>query len=70
MEFDEVVSKRRSIRAYQKTPVSKDVVDQLINAAILAPTWKNSQTGRYHVVMSEEMLDKVRAEGLAGSIQC
>lgn len=65
MEFDEVVSKRRSIRAYQKTPVSKEVVDQLINAAILAPTWKNSQTGRYHVVMSKEMLDKVRAEGLA-----
>lgn len=65
MELNEVILKRRSVRAYQKTPVSRELIDQLIKAAVLAPTWKNSQTGRYHVVMTEEMLDKVRAEGLA-----
>lgn len=26
-----------------------------MKAAILAPSWKNSQTARYHVVLSEEM---------------
>lgn len=65
MELNEAMAKRRSIRAYQKKTVDKEVIDQLVEAAILAPTWKNSQTGRYHVVTSKEMLDKVRAEGLA-----
>ena len=36
----------------------KDVqIEQMIEAAIQAPTWKNSQTGRYHVVMSQPLLD-------------
>lgn len=64
MQFDQVVSSRRSIRKYQDKPVEKAVVEQLIQSAILSPTWKNSQTPRYHVVMSEEMLKKVKEECL------
>ena len=36
----------------------------MIEAAIQAPSWKNSQTARYHVVMSDEMLAKVKQECL------
>lgn len=65
MELNEAIAKRRSIRKYQKKEVAKELIDEMITAAIEAPTWKNSQTGRYHVVMSEEMLEKVKWEGLA-----
>lgn len=54
MELNEAIAKRRSIRKYQKKEVAKELIDEMITAAIEAPTWKNSQTGRYHVVMSEE----------------
>lgn len=64
MQFDQVVETRRSIRKYQQKPVDKATVEQLIQSAILAPTWKNSQTPRYHVVISEEMLNKVKEECL------
>lgn len=58
MEFDALLEQRRSIRRYQAQPVGKEQIEQMIEAAIQAPTWKNSQTGRYHVVMSQPLLDR------------
>ena len=59
--FDEIIRERRSIRHY--TPdknVSQEIVEQLIAAAIEAPSWKNQQTSRYYVVMSSEMREKLK----------
>ena len=65
MELDTVLENRRSIRQYKEGQmISKEMVEQLIDAAILAPSWKNSQTGRYYVVSSKEMLEKVKMESL------
>ena len=64
MELDQVVQQRRSIRKYLNKKVEKELIEQMIDAAIQAPSWKNSQTARYHVVMSDEMLSKVKAECL------
>lgn len=65
MEFQQVIEKRRSVRKYQKRALDKTVIQELLEAAILAPTWKNSQTGRYYVVMDEDKLEQVKKEGLA-----
>lgn len=65
MEFDALLEQRRSIRRYQARPVSKEQITQMIIAAQQAPTWKNSQTGRYHVVMSQPLLDQLKEQGLA-----
>ena len=60
--FDEIIHERRSIRRYDADKsVSREVVEQLIAAAIEAPSWKNQQTSRYHVVMSPEMREKLKA---------
>lgn len=65
MEFQKTIETRRSMRKYDPDKkVTKEQVCELIEAAILAPTWKNSQTGRYYCVMSEEMLAKFREECL------
>lgn len=65
MELKEVMERRRSIRAYQADKkVSKEALEEMIQAAILAPTWKNSQTGRYYVVTSDEKVQEVREKGL------
>lgn len=60
MEFMEVIESRRSIRRYKKQKVEKEKIERIIEAAMKAPSWKNSQTTRYHIVMSEETLAKIK----------
>ena len=42
-------------------------MEALIRAAQEAPSWKNSQTGRYYCVLSREIVDKIRATCLPGA---
>ena len=61
MELDAVLRERRSMRKYQPDrKVSRELVEEILKAATLAPSWKNSQTARYYVVMSDDMLKKVK----------
>lgn len=65
MEFQKVIESRRSIRKYDPNQkVTRAQVEEMIQAAMLAPTWKNSQTARYYCVISEEMIEKMRSECL------
>ena len=68
MELNQVLEARRSIRHYQDQPVDLTLIGQMIEAAILSPSWKNSQTARYHVVSSPEMLKK-NQNGLSAGFQ-
>ena len=62
MNFNEVIAKRRSVRKFTpESKVSKEQILEMIKAAQLAPSWKNSQTGRYYVVMEPYKLSQVRA---------
>ena len=61
MDLDQVMDRRVSIRRYAKSaPPERGILEELIRAAQKAPSWKNSQTGRYYVAASEEMKEKVR----------
>ena len=65
MEFQKVIESRRSIRKYDPNQkVTMTQLREMIEAAMLAPSWKNSQTARYYCVVSEEMVSKVRTECL------
>lgn len=65
MEFQKVIESRRSIRKYDPNQkVTRAQVKEMIEAAMLAPSWKNSQTAKYYCVVSEEMVEKVRTECL------
>ena len=59
----EAINARRSIRKFKSDPVENDSVQQLLEAAVLAPSAKNSQPWRFTVVMEskkEEMLSVIR----------
>lgn len=61
MEFQNVIESRRSIRHYDaEKKVARNLIEEMMEAAILAPSWKNSQTARYHVVMNPELLENIR----------
>ena len=54
MELTKCMEERRSIRRYKKQLVDRDLIKQLIEAAILAPSWKNSQVSRYYAVDGDQ----------------
>lgn len=60
MEFQELLSQRRSIRRYIDKPVEKEKITEMIEAAIQAPSWKNSQVTRYHVITHKETLEQIK----------
>jgi len=59
MEYDEVVLGRRSIRGYQKRPVPRELITQVLDIAIRAPSSLNTQPWNFYVVAGEA-LDKIR----------
>ena len=66
MEFSILLEERRSIRDYQpNVQISKEDIEKMIYAAQQAPSWKNSQTGRYYVAITKEGVARVR-EALPG----
>lgn len=54
MNLYEVIEARRSIRRYKPDPVGEEKVARVLDAARLAPSWKNLQCWRFIVVRSEE----------------
>jgi len=61
MQFDEVVKRRRSIRKYKGTPVPRESILKVLDAARLAPSAGHRQA--WHFVVVE---DKAMREKLAG----
>ena len=62
MELQEVLEKRKSVRRhYLQKPVERKLIKQMIEAAILAPSWKNSQVTRYYIAESEEARQAIKA---------
>ena len=56
MEFQKVIETRRTVRKYSADErVTREQMEELLRAAQEAPSWKNSQTGRYYCVLSEEI---------------
>lgn len=62
MDFSTLVQERRSIRSYQPSnALSRSTLDEIMKTALQAPSWKNTQTGRYYVASSEEMIAHVKS---------
>ena len=54
MEFEKLIEERRSIRKYDSSRrATKEQITAMVQAAIQAPSWKNSQTARYYAVLEE-----------------
>lgn len=61
------IQTRRSIRKFKSDPVTREIVQKLLEAAVMAPSAKNSQSWRFTVVMEakkDEMLSVLR-KGIA-----
>ena len=63
MDLQTCMEQRRSVRKYTNKPVPRELIREMIQAAILAPSWKNSQVSRYYV--AEGNAEKELAQCLA-----
>lgn len=66
MNAKECIESRRSIRKYQSTPISVDVLNEIVETAKFAPSWKNTQIVRYHVVSSQVLKERIANDCVCG----
>ena len=59
MEFTTLIAERRSVRKFSSAPNHEELVE-ILNAARMAPSWKNSQTTRWYAVENQEKLEQIR----------
>ena len=65
MEFQKLIEERRTVRKY--TPggkPSKEELLDMIRAAQEAPSWKNTETGRYYCILSDDLEERFCQECL------
>ena len=55
----QIIMTRTSIRAFQDKPVSDETVEQLLKAAMAAPSAKNSQPWSFVVIRDRALLEKL-----------
>jgi nitroreductase len=59
LKFEEVVEKRRSIRKYKNTPVPKEQILTILEAARIAPSAGHRQPWHFIVVENKETIQKL-----------
>lgn len=60
MEFKDVVYGRRSIRKYQDKPIPDDILQEIVDEALMAPSGTNLQHWYFLIVKSEAKLNKLK----------
>jgi len=66
MEFMELVEKRISVRKYSSEPVPRELIDQCLEAARLAPSACNSQPWSFIVIDDEKTKNEIVKKTMAG----
>lgn len=59
MNAVDCIKTRRSIRNYKEDRISQEVINEVVDLARFAPSWKNSQIARYYVVQSTELKQNI-----------
>lgn len=55
MDVQKTVEMRKSIRAFQRNPVPQEILEEILHAALRAPSWGNTQPWKLTVVGGETL---------------
>ncbi|HWP52335.1 MAG TPA: nitroreductase family protein [Clostridia bacterium] len=66
MDVFECIKERRSIRDFEDTAIPHALLEEIIEAAAFAPSWKNSQIARYIVVENRDSIDLLAEQCVMG----
>ena len=56
------IKERRSIRKFEDKKVPHELMEEIVNVAAYAPSWKNTQTARYIVMEDAEKIAAIATE--------
>jgi nitroreductase len=59
MELFEAIRTRRSIRRFSDKPITEDLLEQILSAAMMAPSAGNGQPWQFILVTERALLDKI-----------
>lgn len=60
MELKDVLLKRRSVRKFTEEPVSEEMIEELLHAAMSGPSACNRKPWDFYVITKEEVLEKLK----------
>ncbi len=60
MDVSEAIEKRRSIRKFSEKSIPEELVDELIKAAMFAPTARNRRPVHLIIVKERSIIEKIR----------
>ena len=63
-QFNELIEARRSVRKYAKAEISKDEMAKIVEEALNAPSWKNTETTRYYAAVGDDVKAKIWSDAL------
>ena len=66
MKFIELVRKRKSMREYLPKPVPREIIDQCLEAARMAPSACNSQPWSFIVVDDKSTINEIVKKSMSG----
>ncbi len=66
MEVEQAIKKRRSIRKFLDREIGRDQVNQLLEAARLAPSGLNAQPWRFKVIQNKDDISWLAGEAVKG----
>ena len=66
MEFNDLIEARRSVRKYVAAEIARGEIEAIVKDALEAPSWKNREPTRYHVVTDAVLKECLRTEALLG----
>ncbi|MDI6781007.1 MAG: nitroreductase family protein [bacterium] len=65
--FDRIIKTRRSVRCWKNEPVSREIIESIIESAIWAPSTGNMQSVRYIVIDDEKVKQQILVGGIKGA---
>lgn len=68
MNIETCIKERRSVRKFADTKVELSLMEDIIDLARFAPSWKNSQTARYHLIDNEDMKNDIADNCVLGFV--
>lgn len=66
MKAEECITGRRSVRKYTGQPISGSLLREIAELARFAPSWKNLQPARYHIITAADLIDRLAEEAVSG----
>ncbi len=59
MNLEKGIKERRSIRKYSEREVTEDTIREIIDLSRFAPSWKNTQVVRYHIIKNKDIKEEI-----------